>query len=454
VNFIISVLAFFAALGILITIHEYGHFWVARKMGVKVLRFSIGFGKPLFSWQGSDGTEYVIAAIPLGGYVKMLDEREGEVADNELDRAFNRQSVYARMAIVVAGPLANFILAIAAYWLMFVIGIASLLPIMAEPPQDSVAFEAGLRYEDQLLAVNGQSVASWDQARLSLMAGLLDTDLPLKIQVQRKEGEVASLTMNLQGRSFLKEEGDPLRQLGFSPWWPKMPPQIGQVIKNGAAERAGLQADDLILSADEVTIESWQAWVLYVRARPEQKIALRVKRNGDVIRLDLTPALKQIKSEKFGYIGAAKTRAFPLRQQRLKTEVSYAPLEALQQAAEKTWQMSVMTLRMLAKLVVGEASLKNISGPLTIAQFAGQSAAVGLDHYLSFLALISISLGVLNLLPIPVLDGGHLFFFIVEWVTRRPLSEQIQMIGQQIGMFLLICLMGLAFYNDLARLLG
>jgi len=454
VSFIISLLAFFVALGILITIHEYGHFWVARKMGVKVLRFSIGFGKPLFSWRGSDDTEYVIAAIPLGGYVKMLDEREGEVAATELDQAFNRKSVYARIAIVVAGPLANFILAIAAYWLMFVIGISSLLPLMAEPPKESPAFEAGLRYEDQLLAVNGESVASWDQARLLLMEGLLDTDQPLQLQVQRESGEQSSLVMNLQGRSFLKEKGDPLRQLGLSPWWPEVPAQIGQVMSGGAAERAGLQADDLVLSADGVKIESWQTWVLYIRARPEQKIALRLERDGVVVDLELIPALKLLKNAQIGYIGAAETRAFPLRQQRLQTEISYPMFGALQQAAEKTWQMSVITLQMLGKLLVGEASLKNISGPLTIAQYAGQSAEMGLDYYLKFLALISISLGVLNLLPIPVLDGGHLLFFLVELVKRRPLSEQTQMIGQQIGMFLLICLMGLAFYNDLARLQG
>ncbi|MDQ7017179.1 MAG: RIP metalloprotease RseP [Gammaproteobacteria bacterium] len=453
-SFIISVLAFFVALGILITIHEYGHFWVARKMGVRVLRFSIGFGKPLFSWQGRDGTEFVVAAIPLGGYVKMLDEREGEVAADELDRAFNRKSVYARIAIVVAGPLANFILAIAAYWLMFVIGISSLLPIVAEPPKGTPAFEARVHNEDQLISVNGRSVASWEQARLLLMEGLLDTDQPLPLRVERALGGSEVLSLDLQGRSFLKAEGDPLRQLGLSPWWPQVSPQIGRVLSGGAAEKAGLQVDDLILSADGVHIESWQAWVKYVRARPEQRMELRLKRNGDVIVLFLTPALKQLKTQQIGYIGAAETRALPLRQQRLMTEVSYSPLEALQQAVEKTWQMSAITLQMLGKLLVGDASLKNISGPLTIAQYAGQSASVGLDHYLSFLALISISLGVLNLLPIPVLDGGHLLFFFIEAVKRRPLSEQTQMIGQQIGMFLLICLMGLAFYNDLARLLG
>ncbi len=453
-NILFSAAAFIVALGALVTFHEFGHYWVARRLNVKVLRFSVGFGRPL--WRrvaGADRTEYVIAAIPLGGYVKMLDEREGPVAPQERARAFNTQSLPRRTAIVVAGPLFNFILAIAAYWCTFVIGINGITPLLGEVDPQTAAGRAGFQQEDRIVSVNGEPTPTWSRVRIVILEQALDSDAPLLVQVQDAQGGTATRTLPLPSRSLLKEEGDFIGELGLVQWFPDVPPRIGGLLEDHAAARAGIAVGDLVLRADGTPINTWREWVTYVRGRPLQDIRLVVERAGGEVELQLRPGLKDTDAGQIGYIGAYEVESRPLLA-RMRTTVRYDPIEAAAQALERTWDMTTLTLRVLGKLLTGEAALRNISGPITIAQYAGQTASIGIDHYLNFLALISISLGVLNLLPIPVLDGGHLLYFAMEAVTRKPISERVQMYGQQIGLMILFGLMGLAFYNDIARLMG
>lgn len=453
-DIVFSAAAFVVALGALVTFHEYGHYWVARRLNVKVLRFSVGFGRPL--WQrtaGDDKTEYVIAAIPLGGYVKMLDEREGPVAPEERARAFNTQSLSRRTAIVVAGPLFNFILAVVAYWFTFVIGINGITPLLGEVDPESAAGKAGFQVEDRVVSVNGEATPTWSRVRIVILEQALDGNVPLLIQVQDAQGSIVSRSLALPQRSLLQDEGDFIAKLGFAQWYPEVAPRIGGLLDGHAAERAGIAVGDLVLRADGIPIKTWREWVTFVRQRPLQDVNLVVQRGDREVQLVLRPDLKETAGGQIGYIGAYEVESRTLLE-RMRTTVRYGPLQAVQEALGRTWDMTSLTLRVLGKLITGEAALRNISGPITIAQYAGQSASIGIDHYLNFLALISISLGVLNLLPIPVLDGGHLLYFLLEAVTRRPISERIQMYGQQIGLVILIGLMGLAFYNDIARLMG
>ncbi|MDH3453328.1 MAG: RIP metalloprotease RseP [Gammaproteobacteria bacterium] len=453
-DILFSAAAFIVALGALVTFHEYGHYWVARRLNVKVLRFSVGFGRPL--WQrtgGADKTEYVIAAIPLGGYVKMLDEREGPVDPQERSRAFNTQSLPRRTAIVIAGPLFNFILAIVAYWFTFVIGINGITPLLGDVDPQSAAGRAGFQLEDRIVSVNGQETPTWSRVRIVVLEQALDGHNPLLVQVQDSRGGAATRSLALPQRSLLQDEGDFIGELGLVQWFPEVVPRIGGLLEEHAAARAGIAVGDLVLRADGIAIDTWREWVMYVRARPLQDINLIVERDGSEVELLLRPDLKDTGQEQIGYIGAYEVESRALLE-RMRTTVRYGPLRAVQESLQRTWDMTSLTLRVLGKLITGEAALRNISGPITIAQYAGQSASIGIDHYLNFLALISISLAVLNLLPIPVLDGGHLLYFLMEGITRRPISERVQIYGQQIGLVILIGLMGLAFYNDIARLMG
>lgn len=453
-EFLFSAAAFIVALGALVTFHEYGHYWVARRLNVKVLRFSVGFGRPL--WRrvgGADNTEYVIAAIPLGGYVKMLDEREGPVDPRERARAFNTQTLPRRTAIVIAGPLFNFILAIVAYWFTFVIGINGITPLIGDVDPQTAAGRAGFQVEDRIVSVNGEPTPTWSRVRIVILEQALDGHNPLLIQVEDAQGGAATRSLMLPERSLLKDEGDFIGELGLTQWYPEVVPRIGGLLDDHAAARAGMAVGDLVLRADGTPINTWREWVEYVRARPLQDIDVVVERAGSDVELLLRPELKETGETQIGYIGAYEVESRALLE-RMRTTVRYGPVEAVQQSLQRTWDITVLTLRVLGKLITGEAALRNISGPITIAQYAGQSASIGIDHYLNFLALISISLGVLNLLPIPVLDGGHLLYFLMEGVTRRPISERVQIYGQQIGLVILIGLMGLAFYNDIARLMG
>lgn len=452
-NVAVSVIAFLIALGLLISIHEYGHFWVARKVGIKVLRYSIGFGKALWKRTGKvDGTEYVLAAIPLGGYVKMLDEREGDVAPAERGRAFNQQPLWARSAVVAAGPAANFLLAILAYWLVMMIGIRGVAPMIGDPSIGSAAADAGFEREDRIVAVAGEPTRTWTEARVALLDAALDPGQAIDIDVQTATGTPMQRVLRLPAESILKSDGDLVANLGLLPWWPEVQPVVGDVLEGGPAALAGLRAGDRIVAIDGAPITLWGDLVQAIQSRPDVVTELLIERDGLSQRVQLTPEVLEIDGRRVGRIGISENQSAGMFD-KARVTVQYAPVEGFFKALERTVDMSLLTVRMLGKLVVGEASLDNISGPISIAQIAGQSATIGIDHYINFIALISISLAVLNLLPVPMLDGGHLLYFAVEALIRRPVPEWVQLIGQRVGILLLAGLMFLAFYNDIGRLL-
>ncbi len=452
-SILINIFAFIVAVGILVTFHEYGHYWVAKRLGVRVLRFSVGFGKPL--WKrvaGDDRTEYVVAAIPLGGYVKMLDEREGKVDPSELQRAFNRQSVWRRIAIVAAGPLANFLFAILAYWLMFMIGVSGIKPVVGDVNPSSPAAEAGLREGDQIRSVNGASTPTWQNATLSLLDQALETER-VELEVSDTNGQTRYVLLDMHELQALSGDGNLLDQLGISPWRPKLDAVIGDVVEKGAAQRGGLLPGDRILAANGQTIEDWTQWVEFIRAQPKQTLNLQIERNHEQLELALQTDSEHVDGRTIGRIGAypqVDSQKFAS----MRVLVRYGPVQGFGNALNKTWDISALTLRVLWKLIIGEASLKNISGPVTIAQFAGVSALIGVSAFLSALAIFSISIGILNLMPVPVLDGGHLLYYFIEVIKGSPVSEQTEAVGQRIGLAMLAGLMALAFYNDFVRLLG
>ncbi|PID60543.1 MAG: RIP metalloprotease RseP [Gammaproteobacteria bacterium] len=452
-HFAFTAIAFVVALGILITIHEFGHFWVARRMGVRVLRFSIGFGPALWRRVGKDGTEYVLAAIPLGGYVKMLDEREAPVDEADLGDAFNRKPLSARAAIVAAGPMANFLLAIAAYWLVGLIGTTGIAPLVGEPQPGTPAAAAGFVNEDRITSVNGKAVATWTDARIAILDAAMQNDAgSMRIGVETAQGAVVERHLDIDPALVLKVRGDPLAGIGFDAWRPHQPPVFGEVLDDGAAARAGIVEGDRVMAIDGEPIGSFGEVVERVVPAAGQTLAMTLERDGQEIIVDVTPEAVTVNGESRGRIGVIETHS-AAAWEKARVTVRYGVLDSLGQAVVRTWEMTALTVRMLAKLVTGQAAIENLSGPLTIAQVAGQTAAVGIDHYIGFIALISISLAVLNLLPIPILDGGHLVYFALEAITGRPPSERVQMIGQQLGMLLLGALMMLAFYNDIGRLL-
>ena len=452
-SFLINAAAFIVAIGTLVTFHEFGHYWVARKLGVKVLRFSVGFGRPLWKKRaGADETEYVVAAIPLGGYVKMLDEREGEVDEADVHRAFNRQNVWRRIAIVAAGPLANFLLAIIAYWIMFMAGVNGLKPVIGEIAPDSVAARGGLVAGDEIPAVNGRETPTWQITGITLIGEALEAGR-VELKVDGQGGGSRYLTLDLSDTEQLLGEGDLFGKIGITPWRLKLDPVLGKLIAGAPAELAGLQTDDRILTADGVRMESWADWVEYVRGRPEQAIVVEADRNGRTVEVTLTTEAHSDNGVTVGRIGAYP-HVDEAQLSAMRVTVRYGPLTGLSRAVVKTWEISALTVRLLWKLVTGVASVKNISGPITIAQFAGVSAVIGLSAFLGALALFSISIGILNLLPVPVLDGGHLLYYFIELIKGSPVSEATEAIGQRVGLAMLAGLMALAFYNDFARLMG
>ena len=453
IGFLQHLFAFIFALGILVTFHEFGHFWVARKCDVKILRFSVGFGKPLWSRNfGQDQCELVVAALPLGGYVKMLDEREGKVLESELDRSFNRKSLAQRTAIVLAGPVFNFIFAIVAFWLMFMIGLAGLKPIVGNVQKDSIAYRAGLNEGVEIIAVDSRETKTWTMVADAFVNRIIDGG---KVDIRVRDNSVVKiLTVNLEGLSIddMAEQGL-LNQLGITPKKFKVPAIIGELHSGLPADEAGLIAGDLIISANGDKIGDWVQWVKYIQNHPAQKITVEVKRQNETLSLILIPD-KKIKDDGsvIGFIGASNA---PIKDvDGMFGKESYTLLPALLKGVEKTWDMSWLTLRMLGKMITGQVSVKNLSGPISIAQYAGDSAQGGVAAFLWFLGIVSVSLGVLNLLPIPLLDGGHLLYYIVEFIKGSAVSESTQIIGQQIGFTFLLGLMILVFYNDIARLMG
>jgi regulator of sigma E protease len=451
VNLLHTMAAFVLALGVLIVVHEYGHYLVARLCGVKVLRFSVGFGRPLATWRtGRDRTEWVIAAIPFGGYVKMLDEREAPVPPAEVRRAFNRQGVAKRLLIVSAGPVFNFLFAIAVYAALYMVGMPEARPVLAEPPPATLARAAGVHAGDLVRAVDGQEIATWQDLRWRVLQGALQGER-LSMEVIDERNRISELTLDLSAFPAAEVESDVLTRIGLGLFRPALAPVLGQVVAGSAAERAGLASGDRVTHIDGRPVANWDELVKEVQRRPEQPTQMRIERDGVSMSLQVTPDAIMLNGARIGRIGAAP-RISEARAGRIFVVVRYGPARALAQAAAKTWDISAFSLRMLGKMVLGEVSWKNLSGPVTIADFAGQSAQLGWIPYLTFLALISISLGVLNLLPIPPLDGGHLMYYLVEVLKGSPASERAVEFGQRLGIALLLVLMAFAFYNDLTRL--
>jgi len=446
-----SLFYFIVAIGLLVAIHEFGHFWVARKTGVKVLRFSIGFGKVIWKYQkDSSTTEYVLSAIPLGGYVKMVDEREGDVAPEDLPHAFSRKPLWARSAIVAAGPIFNLVLAVLLYWSVFMIGETGMRPVVGTVEPTTLAAQAGFVEGEEIISVNGIKTQTWRETMETLFASAMDAEEGLPIQVKTQDGIL--LTHTLVIPLAISQEPELLfKELGLKAWQPTIPAVVGKVIADSVAEQAGLQTGDLILSADGNEFKDWLEWVAYVQVHPGQAMSLLVKREGLVVALSLTPK-STIENEKIvGKIGVGVQVPEGLLDS-LMVDYSLSPGDALAAAVKRTWYYSGATLKMMGYMFVGKASVDNLSGPISIAQYAGKSAEMGLVSFLKFLAIVSVSLGVLNLLPIPVLDGGHLLMFAVEAIKGSPVAENIQLVFQQIGMAALLGLMILAVFLDIGRL--
>lgn len=452
-NLIVTVVAFVVALGVLIVVHEFGHYLVARWCGVKVLRFSVGFGRALWRARlGRDRTEWVVAALPLGGFVKMLDEHEGPVAPEELHRAFNRQRVWRRIAIVAAGPTANFLLAIVFYWALFVGGVQEAKPIVASPATGTLAEQAGLTRGETIRRINGEPTPSWQQVRWRLLQ-LAVEKRAARLEVIDSKHRPAWRTLDLSNFDLEGFDSDPLARLGLRLDRPDIAPVIGKLVPGSVAEAGGLQVGDRVISIDGRPVRVWEDLVAAVRAHPEETIRLRIARGEQEISLSLRPEAVAQGGERFGRIGAAP-QIDPDAMKDLLTTVHYSVGTALGMALERTWETSLFSLKMLGKMITGEVSWRNLSGPVTIADYAGQSAQLGISAYVAFLALISISLGVLNLLPIPLLDGGHLLYYLVEIFKGSPVSERTMELGQRFGLTVLLGLMVFAFYNDLNRLLA
>ncbi len=449
-----TLIAFVFALGVLITFHEFGHYLVARWNDVKVLRFSVGFGRPLFikKW-GKDQTEWVVGAIPLGGYVKMLDEREGKVAPDELSRSFNNQPVSRRFAIVAAGPIANFLLAILLYWIIFILGVSGIKPmlgpIVTGTPASFASFEAG----EMIKEIDNEPVASWQEMHWKLLTLALDKSPNVKVKTVNQQGEVLQRSLDLSNLSASDLDSNFMDKIGLSIYQPVIKPIIAQVIDNEAGYRAGLLEGDEILAVNGEEITGWKELVDMIRSNPEQTLILEVLRGSDFIRITITPDSAMENGNEIGKIGIAP-QVNHAELEKLLVTVSYPVGAAIFKAIDKTWETTILTFQMLGKMIVGDVSWKNISGPISIADYAGQTAQMGLAAYIGFLALISVSLAVLNLLPIPVLDGGHLMYYLIEIVKGTPLSEKAMIIGQQIGMAMLFTLIIFAIYNDLHRLVA
>ncbi|WP_324047343.1 sigma E protease regulator RseP [Aeromonas caviae] len=441
--------AFIVALGLLVAVHEFGHFWVARRCGVKVERFSIGFGKAIWRRLGKDGTEYVLALIPLGGYVKMLDGRVDELKPGEEAQAFNHKSVWARMAIVAAGPMANFVFALFAFWLMFMIGVPSVKPVVGEVRPASIVAEAGILPGMEIVGVGGEETGDWESVTYALISHLGDDSVQLKLKAANTSYAVDK-TLQLAGWKFDPDKESPIGSLGIVPLGGKVLPVVEAVVPSSASEKAGLQIGDRIKGVDGDAITEWAQFVERVQQSPAQPLQVTVERGGSEMTLTLTPDGKKVKGQLVGFVGLSP-QLVPLPDE-YRTLLQYGPLQALWHGVQKTWSLITLTFDMIGKLIGGIVSLDNLSGPISIAKGAGSSADYGLVYFLGFLALISVNLGIINLFPLPVLDGGHLVYFLIEAITGKPVSEKIQEVGFRIGAAILMLLMGIALFNDFARL--
>jgi regulator of sigma E protease len=443
-----TLLAFLFTLALLIVFHEFGHYLVARLAGVKVLRFSVGFGQVIASRTDRQGTEWALAAVPLGGYVKMLDEREGEIPSEQLSQTFNRKGLGARAAIVAAGPLANFLLAILLFWGLFMTGVPVTKPVLGEPPTDSPAAQAGVRSGEIVTAVGGMQAQSWEDLHWLVLKNVLRGE-EVVLETRDARGYFNSRRL-IPDSVDEKLERTPLVTLGLVHYLPPLPPVLGNLLADGAAKLSGLRSGDRILAVDGHAIGLWTELVDKVRQAPGRSLQLQLERDGQRLEINVVPEGVQDGATTIGRVGASP-RIDPDIFAPYQGEVSYGPWQALQRAGSRTWELSVFSLEMLGRMIMGQASLKNLSGPITIADYAGQSAQSGVASFVAFLALVSVSLGVLNLLPVPLLDGGHLLYYFAEFLTGRPVPEKVQEFGQKIGMGLLALLMFFALYNDLQR---
>ena len=450
-----TALAFIFTLGLLVTVHEYGHFQVAKWCGVKVLKFSVGFGKPLWSKRfGRDQTEFVIAMIPLGGYVKMLGEEhisDSNSAAHDMTRAFNHQSVLKRMAIVLAGPFANLLLAVVLYWALFMMGVVGIKPMIGQVIENSPAALADIRAGDLVQKVNGKKVTTWQEVRWGLLKESLETKL-VEIHTIDDQNVVHLHKIDVSKIDFDDLNHDILDKLGLTAYKPEIPAKIGDVVKGGPADLAGLKSDDLVLEVNKNKVKNWEAFVHQVRLNPDTEMYVRIQRGSEAINLTIRPESVTENGQKIGRVGAG----FNMSQSELDqifVTTHYSMVSALPKAIEKTWDTAIFSLDMLGNMITGQISWKGMSGPVTIASYAGQSANMGVKVFIGFLALISISIGVLNLLPIPILDGGHFMYYMVEFFTGKPVPDIVFNIGQRIGFFLLGCMMVLALYNDMNRLI-
>ena len=448
-----SIVAFLVAISVLIAVHEFGHFWVAKKLGVKVLRYAIGFGKPIWKrTAGPDQTEYVLGSLPLGGYVKMLDEREMDVAQDELHRSFNRQKVSTRFAIVAAGPLFNFLFAIIAYWLMLGIGVSGIKPVIGKLDENSVVAQAGFAEHDEIVSINGRSTPIWDAALKELVAAAVEGEVAT-VEVIEQSGLSTTKKLDFSTTENADDPAEVLKAIGLKAWQPLIKPIIGQVVSDSPAALSGMKTDDEIIELDNKPIKDWFELVEYVSARPDTNIEVKLIRDTVLQTLKVKIGSAERNGKKIGRLGIGPKKSEPIPAE-MKAEHRYGLIDGIVQSTGLVWRNSMLTLNMIGKLIIGEASLKNLSGPINIAVYAGYSASAGLPRFLDFLAIVSISLAVINLLPIPVLDGGHLFYYLIEIVKGSPVSEQFEAIGQRIGILIIVMMMSLAIMNDIFRLLG
>ncbi|OSN06632.1 sigma E protease regulator RseP [Lonsdalea iberica] len=449
-NILWSLAAFIVALGVLITVHEFGHFWVARRCGVRVERFSIGFGKALWRRRDRQGTEYVIALIPLGGYVKMLDGRVAEIPPELAGQAFDRKTVWQRAAIVSAGPIANFIFAVFAYWLVFILGVPGVRPVVGEVLPDSIAAQAQISPGMELKSIDGIETPDWDSVRLAFISKIGDAAMTIGT-APLGSSLIEQKKLDLRSWSFEPDKQDPAVSLGIVPRGPQVEAVLAGIQPHSAAEKAGLQAGDRIVKVDGQLLSRWQQFVIAVREHPGERVELSVEREGETVTTTLIPDSKTVGKDKIEGFAGVIPRVTPLPEE-YRTVRQYGPFSAVYEATDKTWQLMKLTVGMIGKLIAGDVKLNNLSGPISIAQGAGMSADYGLIYYLMFLALISVNLGIINLFPLPVLDGGHLLFLAIEKLKGGPVSERVQDFSYRIGTVLLMMLMGLALFNDFSRL--